>query len=55
VVDGVGGAGKRMKNANFSTALTVSVGNAPWTLVTSFGNDANWQRAFSSRSTWNGC
>src|SRR6185436_6763262 len=34
VVDGVGGARKRMKNANFSTALTVSVGNGPSTFVT---------------------
>jgi hypothetical protein len=53
LVDGVGGARKRMKNANFSMALTVSVGSGPSTFVTSFGCEANWQLAFSSRSTWN--
>src|SRR5262245_11037969 len=53
VVEGVGAARKRMKNANFSIALIASSGAAPSVLVTSFGTVANWQDAVSSRSVWN--
>ena len=51
--EGVGGARKRWKKANFSIALIASRGVAPSVLVTSLGTVANWQVGVSSRSVWN--
>ncbi len=53
VVDGVGGARKRMKKENFSMALMVAVPPPAVVSVTSFGTFANWQLGVSSRSLWN--
>ena len=53
VVDGVGGARKRMKKANFSMALTVAVPPTAAVSVTSLGTRANWQFGSCSRSIWN--
>src|SRR5882757_896576 len=50
VSDGAGGARKRMKNAHFSTSLSVSSPVAASTLVASFGTGLNPQPARSSRS-----
>src|SRR5947208_13922987 len=53
VADGVGGARKRMKKANFSMPLMVSTPVGALVAVTSFGTVVNWQLAVSSRSVWN--
>src|SRR5205085_9280383 len=52
-IDGFGGARKRMKDANRSTALTVCVPTVASVLVTSFGVVTSWQAPVSSRSVWN--
>ena len=51
VVEGSGGARKRMKKANFSTSLIASAPVAAFTSVVSLGTVLNWQA--SSRSCGN--
>src|SRR5262245_11309529 len=50
VVDGTGGARRRMKNANLTMSLTASLGVVASMFDASFGVVANWQLAVSSRS-----
>src|SRR5215467_3996986 len=52
VVEGVGGASKRMNNANFSMSVVASSAVVASMLVVSLGVVANWQFAVSSRSVW---
>src|SRR2546422_1453764 len=53
VRDGVGGARKRIKKANFSIAFNPAGVPVASVLVTSFGVVANWHAGFSSRSVGN--
>src|SRR5206468_1948240 len=52
VVDGVGGARKRMKFEKFWIAVVASNGLPASMFCTSLGTFANWHAGFSSRSVW---
>src|SRR5437762_11758416 len=53
VVDGVGGARKRWKKANFSTPFSPAGVVVTVVSVKSLGTVANWQAGLVSRSLWN--
>src|SRR5215471_535039 len=52
VVEGVGGARRRMNSANFSMSVVASSAVVASMFVLSFGVVANWQFWVSSRSVW---